>query len=320
MRYLIVDMTNQFIRSWIVAPQLDNDGRPIGGVIGSLQIIQKVIKKTVPDRVIIVWDEKGGSDKRKAINENYKGNRGFLKPLHSGSMTNKEIMSNRFWQEDRVREYLSALPFLQFKFAGVEADDVIAQIKNRLPDDEKIIMSADHDMFQLLDKKTLVYKPTPRKTIEDKMLNTFDMIKEYGIHPNNFALAKAVAGDNSDNIKGIKRVGFKTLLKEFPEFSKSEEISAAKLVAMANEKRKTSKKKIFENLAENLELLEENYSIIQLKNPYTTDHIEFEFKDLREKEVRFDKNRFLSMFENDKIKEMFYITLIKACDRIIKAI
>ena len=61
-----------YYRAYIVDPSLSTNGQPIGGTKGFLKILQKLIRETKPDQVIIAWDGAGGSQRRKAVDKNYK--------------------------------------------------------------------------------------------------------------------------------------------------------------------------------------------------------------------------------------------------------
>ena len=74
-RTMIVDVLNMYYRAYIVNPSLSTNGQPIGGIKGSLGILQKLVREAKPDQVILCWDGAGGSRRRKQINENYKAGR-----------------------------------------------------------------------------------------------------------------------------------------------------------------------------------------------------------------------------------------------------
>ena len=69
-RVMIIDALNQFLRAYIVNPTLSINGDPIGGTVGFLKILQKLCREIKPDQVVICWDGKGGSRKRKLVNKN----------------------------------------------------------------------------------------------------------------------------------------------------------------------------------------------------------------------------------------------------------
>ena len=64
-RVLIIDALNMYLRAYIVDPSLSQHGQPIGGLKGSLKILQKLVRITKPDNIIISWDGPDGSRKRR---------------------------------------------------------------------------------------------------------------------------------------------------------------------------------------------------------------------------------------------------------------
>ena len=123
-----------------------------------------------------------------------------------------------------------------------------------------MIISSDHDFYQLLDKKTIIHSPTWKKLVTSKTV-----IEKYGISPENFCLAKSICGDPADNIKGVPRVGFKTLAKRFPTLSTQEELTANEIVEIAKiEVSEGSTLKAITNISESLDLIKRNWRLIYL--------------------------------------------------------
>ena len=262
-RLLLVDALNLFIRSYVVIPTMDPSGIPIGGTIGFLKSLQKVMRQCRPHEVIICWDGIGGSQRKKQQNKNYKEGR---KPLRFNrrmiDLDPKSQEQNKIHQQIRLFEYLNELPMIQLTYDGVEADDVIAIVARHkhYEDWQKIIISSDKDFFQLCDEDTAVYRP-----VQDVLETQGTIAYRFGIHPNNFALARAIAGDASDNLKGVGRVGLKTIAKNFTFLSESKQYELEELVEYCEsvEKKKVAHNKIIENQ----KLVENNYSIMQLYDP-----------------------------------------------------
>ena len=266
---LLIDGHNAFIRAYTVDPSLSTNGDPIGGVKGCLKILQKELRELSVERVIIIWDGPGGSQKRRAINSNYKVGR---KPLrlsphlnrHSENLTDEEKYQNRAWQMNKAMEYLNELPVVQLMVPNVEADDVIAYLANGsvLNNWNKIIYSNDKDFFQLCSNSVRIYRPVLK---QNKMKSVDDILEEHGIHPVNFAMARAIAGDTSDNLPGVKRVGLKTVRSCF-EFLKEEKSYMFSDIEQYCKYTK-SKKKAYENILKDIDLVKENYKIMQLYSP-----------------------------------------------------
>tara|TARA_R100001510_G_C7644272_1_gene201743 strand:- start:987 stop:1946 length:960 start_codon:yes stop_codon:yes gene_type:complete len=262
-RLMIVDAYNQFIRGYIVDPSKNPNGTPIGGIRTFTNILNKLTREIKPDLMVLVWDGKGGSKKRRSMNKSYKGGR---KPPRTNwsqvGMDESEIVDNKVWQQMRVIEYFNQTPAIQFMEPLVEADDVISYIKSSpmFTEWQKVIVSADKDFIQLLDEKTILHRP-----IQKEYLNKNNIVEKFGIHPNNFALARAIVGDASDNLPGVPRVGMETVAKRF-SFLKDEKTYYLSDVIKECEKPE-NKQKVFSNIKENKELIKNNYDIMQLSSP-----------------------------------------------------
>ena len=262
-RVMIVDAFNQFIRGYIVDPSKNPNGQPIGGMRTFINIMNKITREISPDMIVVVWDGKGGSKKRRSMNKNYKAGR---KPLrvnwNSDEMTAQDTDNNKLWQQLRVIEYLNQTPMVQFMEPEVEADDVISYIKSSsmFGDWQKVIVSADKDFIQLLDDKTLLFRP-----IQKEILNTNIVIEKFGIHPRNFALARAMAGDPSDNLAGVPRVGLGTVAKRFSFLKEDNDYFIGDILHECH--KEENKLKIYKSILDSERVIEENYNIMQLSSP-----------------------------------------------------
>jgi len=262
-KVILIDALNMFIRSYVVNPTMDRHGNPIGGCIGFLKSLQKVCRKFQPDEVVVVWDGHHGSERKRALNKNYKEGR---KPIRFNrrliDLDPKEQDKNKAYQLIRLMEYLNELPVIQITIDFVEADDVIAYVARHLLYAfwGKIIVSSDKDFFQLCDDYTSVYRP-----IQNKVVTKQTILDEFKIHPNNFALARAIAGDPSDNLPGVPGIGLKTIAKRFPFLAREEESDCEKIVT--NCAMQAKKLKLHENLLQSVDLVKNNYKIMQLYNP-----------------------------------------------------
>ena len=77
-RVIVIDALNMFIRNYIVNPMISTNGNPIGGSVGFLNSVKKLMRESKPDQVIICWDGAGGSQRRRQTVKEYKQGR---KPL-----------------------------------------------------------------------------------------------------------------------------------------------------------------------------------------------------------------------------------------------
>jgi len=260
---IIIDALNMFLRSYVISPHLDKKGWPVGGTIGFLKSLQKVARDFAADEIIVAWDGHEGSARRRSMNKDYKGGR---KPVRFNrrmvDLPEDKEEANKGYQQVRLMEYLNEMPVIQLVADFTEADDIIALVINHSRYDgwKKTIISSDKDFFQLCRDDVQVYRP-----IQKKIVTSQSVIDEFKIHPNNFALARAIAGDSSDNLPGIKGAGLKTIAKRFPFLARKDEYEVADIIKECAMQGK--KLKIHQNIEGNEKLIKDNYAIMQLQYP-----------------------------------------------------
>jgi len=260
-RLLIIDGQNMFIRNYVMSPQLDINGNPIGGLTGFMRSLQKEVRRAKPDRVVVCWEGPGGSQSRREKNKNYKLGRKAPKLNREYEFATPEAeRENKYDQLLRLTEYLEQLPVLQMSLENVEADDIIAWLChcNEYEEWQKVIISNDQDFLQLCDDKTVLLRPGKN----EQVLNKKKVLEEYGIHPRNFAWARAVVGDKSDNLEGVRGLGLKTMAKRFPFLSENKDYGLKDILTHA--KNNNSKIKAYQNVLDNQEIIASNYEIMQL--------------------------------------------------------
>lgn len=217
---LIVDVSNMFARSHAAYPQMNSNGEPAGGYVGFLKTLRRIISETAPKAVYCAW-EGGGSTKRRAIYPDYKKG---SKPQKLNRFYEDDIPStdeNRKHQMFVLLSALKHLPVCQLYVSDAEADDLIAYLcEGPLKHEQRIIVSSDRDFYQLLNDKTKIYNLHKKNVFDAEFV-----LNEFRISTNNFALAKSICGDPSDNIPGVKGIGFKTLAKLFPMLGLTSDVS-----------------------------------------------------------------------------------------------
>jgi len=201
---LIFDCNNIGYISAFSHQNLSYKGKPTGVIYGMFRQILANFEKFTPSQLIFCWDSK--KSYRKMIYSDYKANR----KKKSADFDYDAIFS----QFDFVRrEILSELGFKNvFYQNGYEADDLIAWIVNRFPD-EYVIISTDEDLWQLIQKERRgvcvnVYNP-----IKKTLLTFKEFYASFGIEPSKWSEVKAIAGCSTDNVAGIKGVGENTAIK-----------------------------------------------------------------------------------------------------------
>ena len=314
-RVLIVDQLNLFFRNYIVNPSISTDGAPIGGLRGCIQSLQKVIRESKPDMVVICWDGAGGSKKRKLIKKDYKAGR---KPIRLNrairNMSDDEETDNKFWQQSRLVDYYNQIPVIQFMFDATEADDIIAYVSKHklLKDYDKIILSSDKDFFQLLDDKTVLYRP-----VQKEILNKNSIVDKFSIHPTNFAMARAMAGDKSDNIEGIPGVGLKTISRRFPFLKEGKTKTFSDIITHCKKELEGGEIKAYRNILESEEMLKRNYQMMQLYAPLLSiDEKNLVNATLQDPDQTFNKTELIKMMIKDGFGEINFVDLFRHFNKI----
>jgi DNA polymerase-1 len=300
-RVLVIDALNMFLRAFIVDPSLSNHGQPIGGIKGSMKILQKLVRITKPNEIVICWDGPNGSQKRKTLDSNYKEGR---KPLRLNravhNLTENEELQNKLWQQMRTIEYFNQMPIIQLVLERVEADDIISYVCNSQHYDgwQKVIVSNDKDFLQLCDEETVVYRPTT-----DKIETKKTVIESMGVHPTNMALARAMDGDASDNLPGVPRVGMKTIATKLPFMGEERTVTIDELVEYCENI--DSKLKVYKNIQESKSLIEHNYKMMQLYAPLISvqgkQTIDYSLENF---ECDFNKTELLKLMMEDGFGEL----------------
>ena len=244
-RVLIIDGLNTFIRCWSSIPTMNDDGDHVGGVTGTLKSIGYAIRQVQPTRVVVVFDGKGGSQRRKKVFGNYKAQRDKNKlrvnRAYADLMNDEDERESMKRQFVWLNEMLHGLPLTTMIYDGVEADDIMAYITTQIlkEDEQAVIMSTDKDFLQLVNDTTIVWSPTKKK-----MYNKSLVKEEYGIESKNLLLYRVLDGDKSDNIPGVYGCGIKTLVKRFPEITGEDKLSVDDLFDLCETKIEETKGKI----------------------------------------------------------------------------
>ena len=313
-RVLVIDFLNLFLRNYIVDPSLSSNGQPIGGLKGSIKSLQKLIRESKPSEVVICWDGIGGSKKRKTVKKDYKAGR---KPIRLNrsirNLSENEELQNKIWQLTRVSEFFNEMPVVQLIIDNVEADDIIGYIctSDIYSEYQKVIVSSDKDFYQLLSEDTVLHRPVQKET-----LNKNNIVEKFGIHPNNFALARAMAGDRSDNISGIPTIGLPTVAKRFPFLKEEKSYLINDLVDYCEQQE--GRLKIYDRVLESEDLLKENYNLMQLYVSNISPHNKRYVRETVENfKPEFNKTEFLKMSMKDGFGEYNFENLFQNFNRII---
>ena len=296
---LVVDAMNTLIRSFSLLKAMNPSGAHVGGLVGFLRSLGYVTRIFDPTRVIIVWDGKGGSANRKNIDPNYKAQRATSRITHWGLYDTKEEETEALiGQLYRTQDYLECLPVHQLVMEKLEADDIMAWIAKKASNSNVkkcTIVSSDKDFLQLVDDTIEVYAPVKKKTFTKD--NIFEELK---VLPENYNVVKALLGDNSDNLQGVKGLGIKTVVSEFPKLL-TEKTDLDYVFKVAEEK--LDNKKIFAKIIHNWDRVETNFELMDLHNTSLDDkEKDYVNSTLKEKVPNLQSGAFLRLLDQDKIE------------------
>lgn len=189
------------------------EGESINAVFGFTNLLLEVINKFTPSNIIAVLDSDEPVERQSSFTQ-YKANRDKT----------DELLIN---QIPRIEEVIKSFGIPIYKIGGIEADDIIATIDHKFaPSFSKtIIITGDQDLFQLVDEDTFIYL-AGRKFSESKLFDSKQVYEKLGITPIQIPDYKALAGDPSDNIPGVKGIGGKTASDLIGKFQNLEGIYA----------------------------------------------------------------------------------------------
>jgi len=300
-RVMIVDGLNAFIRVFGAVPTLNDDGQHIGGITGFLLSLGARIRDYNPTRVVLVFDGKGGSAKRKKIFPNYKAGRSGLTKLNrlAGYEDLEDQSRSMKVQFSTLIEYLQMLPVDVLYIDHVEADDVIAYAANHIFKKQVNIVSSDRDFLQLINKRISIWAPTKKRMYTEQSL-----LDEYGISSTNFLLYRVIEGDSGDKIPGVSGIGKKTLLKYFPDFATDKVLTIDTLVNELDGLEKPNKAIL--KIRESVEQMELNDRLMQLRDPDIGASIKSNIRGILESPVnRLNTFLFKKQFMIDKLYTAF---------------
>jgi len=300
---LIIDGMNTFIRCWSVVPNLSDNGEHIGGVTGFLKSIGYAIRELNPTRVIVVFDGNNSSRRRKKIHSDYKANRGKNKlRVNRGiyeQLSDEDEQQSKRRQIIILAELLTMLPVTTMIYDGVEADDVMAYIVNRLCDEHSIIMSEDGDFLQLVDDTCMVWKPTSKKLYTPELV-----LETTGIPSHNFLMYRIMDGDKSDNISGIKGAGIKTIMKLFPKITTNSKLTIDEIISHSENKQGNGK--LYDTILDNKDVLGRNFKLMQLEDVDIPGSTKLQVQSrFREDIPKLDKVSFIGTLKREKMSDAF---------------
>ncbi len=205
---IIIDGNSIINRAYYgVKPLSTKNGIPTNAIYGFMNIILKYIDEYKPDYLCVAFDLKAPTFRHKMYPE-YKAQR-------------KGMPDDLREQLPHLKEILAAMNVLQLSVEGYEADDIIGTV-SRICDENGVecnVVTGDKDDLQLASNTTSILLTTTRMgQTTTEALDEDGVFQKYGVTPTEFISVKALMGDSSDNIPGVKGIGEKTafeLVKRF---------------------------------------------------------------------------------------------------------
>ena len=207
-KVVLVDGNNLLFRSYYATAYTGNimrnrDGFPTNGLYGFVNMINKIVAEENPKYMMVAFDI--GKTFRHEKYKDYKGGR-------------RETPEDLKVQFPIAKKILTAVGIKYLECEGYEADDIIGTISSwcdKDPEYEALIVSSDKDLLQLISDETVVKLLKPKDYI---MMDKATFIQTYGFEPIKMIDLKALMGDASDNIPGVKGIGEKTAIKLLTQY------------------------------------------------------------------------------------------------------
>ena len=187
-------------------------GEPTNATFGFTRMLLDLLDKTKPDYLAVSFDR--GLSGRETLYDDYKGTRDKMPDDLSLQMT-------------RIEQMVQAFNIPVLACDGYEADDVIGTVAKQAVEQgvDVRIVTGDRDLLQLLNTHITVQLPS-RKSGPDEVYDEARFIERFGLRPDQLVDKKALEGDTSDNIPGVKGIGEKTAVNLLTQYETLEGIYA----------------------------------------------------------------------------------------------
>ena len=209
MLFLLIDANALIHRVFYALPPLTTKNKePIQAVYGFFSVLLKILKEIKPDYIAACFDLPTPTFRHQRYKE-YKATR---------PKTPEELSL----QIPKIKEGLKFFDIKIFEKEGYEADDFIGTLSKKIlekfPKAKVIILSGDLDTLQAVKDKKIIVMSFKKGISETKIYDEEEIMKKFGLKPSQIPDFKALSGDPSDNLPGVKGIGKKTaqkLLKDF---------------------------------------------------------------------------------------------------------
>ncbi len=203
-KLILIDGNSLLNRAfYAMNPFSTKDGLPTNGVFGFIKLLFKILDDEKPRYLVVTFDVHAPTFRHKM----YAGYKATRKPMP------EELVV----QVPELKKLLAAMRIRTLEMTGYEADDLIGTLSRKFPETQTLIYTGDRDSYQLIDEHTSVYM-TKRGVSDLERLTVQNFYEKEGITPAQVIDLKALMGDASDNIPGVKGIGPKgalALLREY---------------------------------------------------------------------------------------------------------
>ena len=166
-------------------------------------------------------------------------------------------------------------------------------------------------LFRSVNDKTIIYRP-----VQNEIVNRKKIVDEFGIHPNNFAISRAICGDNSDNLQGIRGAGLATIAKRIPFLKEEKSATFDDIFQYCNEQKGNIK--LYDSILESKDVVTKNYKIMQLYAPSVQPSVKHTVRDsINEYPLELKKSEIRKMLMTDGIGELDWTDLFVSLNRIV---
>ena len=201
-KLLLIDGNSMLFRAYFATaygrPMSTSSGIPTNAIFGFASMLHKALEVIAPDFVVVAFDH----DKKNFRREIY--------PQYKG--TRQKTPDNLVAQFPIIREYLDAIDMTQYEQHGIEADDIIGSLAKQKTDYDINVLTSDRDLLQIVDDRIKVWLMVKGITEMD-LMDPQAIMDKYQLKPLQIIDLKGLAGDTSDNIPGVTKVGDKTATK-----------------------------------------------------------------------------------------------------------
>ncbi|TCJ19481.1 DNA polymerase I [Rubrobacter taiwanensis] len=214
MRIYLIDGYSLLYRAFYALPQsiATSGGLPTNALYGFTSMLLKLLQEDGEIGVAVVWDA-GVPEFRVEVYPEYKAQRSAM----------PDELRRQIEHLDRI---LAAMNIPVLRVEGFEADDVIATLSRQVPDGVELrIVTGDQDAMALVDGGVKVLRTT-RGVSDTRLYGREEVVEDYGVAPEQIPDYKALTGDPSDNIPGVRGIGPKSAAKLLQEFGSVENLYA----------------------------------------------------------------------------------------------